>query len=323
MRLVAPKDLYFLSVIAFIKIVALSPSRRLRELAIGTLAAAAYRFSRTKRQRSEKNLSRAFAGTLNQEQKQRIIKGAFVRFWQEMCDWLPSHTASAAIQGAETHGVEQLRSALKREKGAILWESNGFGSRILAKRILHENGFSLHQIHGANDLGGFLHDVSGTTWLRERVIKHFFKQREKLFVTETIRLPHSNSLEFTRLLVTLLNRNAILCVSGDGKDGQKLIRVEFLAVPTPFASGMVSLARLSGAPILPMFCIQRSDGVITLTIADPIHMDRAAGRERALEKSLKEYASLLEAQVRRYPALYRNWHTLGEGVDDEAGSERD
>src|SRR5262245_41428360 len=160
-----------------------------------------------------------------------------------MCDWLPSHTASAAIQGAEIHGVEQLRSALKRGKGAILWENNGFGSRILAKRILHQNGFSLHQIHGANALSEFLADMGSATWVRERVIRHFSTRREKLFVTEIIHLPNSNSLEFTRLLVTLLNRNAVLCVSGDGREGRKLIRLEFLSVPTPFASGMVSLAR--------------------------------------------------------------------------------
>jgi hypothetical protein len=44
-------------------------------------------------------------------------------------------------------------------------------------------------------------------------------------------------------------------------------------------------------------------------------------REHTLEKSLKEFASLLEAQVRCYPEQHHNWHALGESWDDEAASE--
>jgi lauroyl/myristoyl acyltransferase len=227
-----------------------------------------------------------------------------------------SKAENGEVQEARINGVEHLHRALEKGKGVILWESSGFGRRLLAKRILYENGFSIHQIHGANDLGGFLTENSSATWARQRLVRRFFYRQEERFVVEIINLPSSNSLEFTRILLNLLNRNAVLCISGDGKTGQKLIPIEFLAGVALFAPGMVSLAKLSGASILPIFCIQESTGAIILTIDSPIRIERDMGRERGLEDSLKEYAGRLEAYVRRYPDLYREWHLLEKLLHD-------
>ncbi len=78
---------------------------------------------------------------------------------------------------------------------------------------------------------------------------------------------------------------------------------------------MVSLARLSGAPLLPIFCVQEGDSAGILIIEGPVHIEKDAGREQGLEKSLREYAGLLEGYIRRYPELYRNWHLLDEFMD--------
>jgi lauroyl/myristoyl acyltransferase len=80
---------------------------------------------------------------------------------------------------------------------------------------------------------------------------------------------------------------------------------------------MVSLARLSGAPLLPMFCVQGDQGAGLLAIKRPICIDHSTGREQALESAVRQYAALLEDYIQRYPHLYRNWHLLGE-----AGSRR-
>ena len=232
MKLVALKDLYFLSAIALIEVAALFPSHRLKELVARTLASTAYRFSMTKRRTIEKNLSRAFAGKLGGEQRRRIVKGALSGVWREMLSWSPSTKEAAAARGAKIHGVEHLHRALKEGKGVILWESNGFGRRLLAKQILRANGFAVHQVHGPNHLGGFLTEDSSATWVRRRMVKRFFTGCEKHFVTEIIDLPGSDSLAFTRILLNLLNRNAALCISGDGRVGQKLIPIDFLAGTT-------------------------------------------------------------------------------------------
>ena len=209
-------------------------------------------------------------------------------------------------------GLEHLHHALRNGNGVILWESKGLSNRILSKRILWRKGFLIHQVHGVNHLGGFLVENSSATWVRRRFISRFFQRCERGFVTEIITLPRSNSLAFTRILLNHLNQNAILCISGDGKTGQKMIPQKFLGRSEFFSTGMVSLAKISGAVILPLFCIREKDGAIKLVIEKPIKIQKCDNREENLESSIADYVNLLEAYIRRYPDQYINWHLSGD-----------
>jgi hypothetical protein len=61
-------------------------------------------------------------------------------------------------------------------KRIILWESNGFGSRVVAKQVLHARGYFLYQVHGENNLGGFLVNDSSN----ERRVSEIFLYRNAL-----------------------------------------------------------------------------------------------------------------------------------------------
>jgi lauroyl/myristoyl acyltransferase len=130
---------------------------------------------------------------------------------------------------------------------------------------------------------------------------------EKPFLAEIIYLPRSDSLVFTRILLDRLKQNAILCIPGDGRSGKKLLSARFLGHTELFSTGMVSLARISGASILPMFCIQEERGKTSLIIEPPILIETEVGREQALEKGVVQYVSLLESYIRKYPKQYQNW----------------
>ena len=64
---------------------------------------------------------------------------------------------TVVLKQLELLGLEHLRVAIGQGKGAILWESSCFRRRLLAKQILHNNGFAVDQVHGENHLGGFGH----------------------------------------------------------------------------------------------------------------------------------------------------------------------
>lgn len=311
----ALKDFYFLFVIALIKMVSWSSSRKLRELVVNVFAFTTYKFSRTKKTLMEKNISLAFDGSLNTNHQQRIVKAAMREFWQHVFSWLPIMEDRALLEEAEIRGIEYLQWALDNKKGIILWESNGLGKRILAKRILHKNGFSIHQVHGAKDLGGFLINESPLTWLTRLLIRPFLNNCEMRFVAKIIYLPSSNSLAFTRTLLNLMEENVIVCISGDGKAGQKLIPLKFLGQTEFFSTGMVNLSKLTGAPILPMFCIEEKGGKTSLIIEHPINVEPGVGKESGLEKSVCQYVGLLEYYIRRHPEQYRNWHLVGTAPD--------
>ena len=293
MKLLAT-DLYYLLVIVLILLLRLAPCRRLRKSFIDGATGAAYLFSRAKRKRIEQNLREAL-GDLNDERRRRIVRGSLRGLWDDLF--------SAPERRAEILGLDRLEAALARGKGVILWESNGLGRRAASKQILESRGLLVHQVHGANNLGGFLEPHYAATWLRRAILKPFFDSCERPFVAEIIDLPGSNSLAFTRRLRALLQENAILCISGDGRSGQKLVLLPFLGGAEYFSPGMVSLARISGATILPMFCLRQPGGSTTLVFEEPIELDAGVA----------QYADMLEIYIRRYPEQYRNWHLLRLG----------
>lgn len=311
MKLLKARDLYHLLVIVMTKVASWFPSPKLKELLATSIGHAAFHLQRNKRRRAERNLSKVFDGKLSKNERQRIVTESFCEFWEEVFSLLPSRGERHAPQGIHVQGIEHLDSALENGRGAILWESR-FGRRTLAKQALHQRGFSLHQVHHENHLGGLFHGHGPMSWLQRHVIQRFFDNCERQFMADIIYMPDSGSLAFTRLFLRRLKENAILCSKGDGKFGQRLIPLKFLGHIDPFPTGMVSLAKMSGAPILPMFCIRERGGQTRLIIEPPIRIETDLDRERGLEDSLAQYVHLLESYIRKHPEKYRNWHFVGQ-----------
>jgi KDO2-lipid IV(A) lauroyltransferase len=306
------RDLCLLPVIALIKAASWSPSPRLKQALVSAIAFVAYLLSRGKRRATRRALSKALDDNLSQADKETIVKESFRVFWSEAFSMLFSPGEEALLRRTTVRGIEHLQTALGDGRGVILWESNAFGKRSLAKRVLHQRGFSVHQVHAENHMGGFYTgDPGHTTWLRRHVAMPFFHNCTRQFTAEIIYLTRSKSLAFTRVLLKRLKQNAILCSAGDGRQGQGLVPLEFLGQTDLFATGMISLARLSGAPLLPLFCIQERDGTTTLIIEPPIHIETSGDREQNVTNSIRQWVCLLESHIRRYPGKYYCWHRLG------------
>jgi lauroyl/myristoyl acyltransferase len=294
MRLASAKDLFHLSVVAVVVTAGRLPSAGAREGVARALGWAAHLLSREKRRRVEQNVERILGDVPG---RRRVVRASFDDVWREMLAW----TAPVSHEPARIVGRQHLERALADGRGAILWECSGFGRRLRAKQILHAAGFPVHQLHGVYHVGGLFSESSTRL---HAALKRFFDDLERRFVAEVIYLPASESLAFTRGMHQRLQRNEILCVSADGREGQRLVPLRFLGRTTPFAPGMVSLAKLSGAPLLPIFCT----GSDSLVIEAAIRVDPTAERERAVQQALGQYAALLETYVRRRPELYRSWH---------------
>ncbi|MGH7824570.1 MAG: lysophospholipid acyltransferase family protein [Candidatus Binatia bacterium] len=307
MKLIAAKDPYLLLVVSLVRVATWLSSRRLTLLLVNSIAFLAYRLSRAKRRLCEKNLVEAFGGDLGKHRMRRIVHSSFRQFWVDTFAVPRSGVSETALQSATIRGLEHLRSALSKGNGAILWETSYFGRRLLAKQILRQNGFEITQVHADFHMGGFA--GGGTTsWLRQRFVRGFFEDCEKPFVKEILYLRSQESLAFTKALTKRLRENAVICISADGRRGHKFVAVPFLGHTVFFPTGIVSLAKLSGAAILPLFCLQEDNDESTLVIECPIAITADRDRERGFEKSIQQYAGLLECYVKKYPQQYRNWH---------------
>ena len=248
---------------------------------------------------------------VSETEVRQIVKKCFYEFWCGVFS-LPCHRGRRSMRRAvELQGLENLQKALAKGKGVILWESHSFGKRVLAKHILHGNGVFLCQVHGQGHLEGFSNSKS---WTARNVIRPFFDNCERPFVKEIIYLPTSD-LSASRTLLERLRQNAIICIAADGTQGHKFIPVRFLGHSAFFSTGMVSLARLSGATLLPLFCIQKNGEKASVTIERPISIEINEDRERCLEKSIQQYAGLLESYILKYPEQYLNWRLPGATED--------
>ena len=300
------RDFYFLFLIGLLKVNRKFPIW-LRRLVIRTIANAAYTVSQDKRYAAMRALSFTFEDRITSQQKRDITKATFYQFWRETFWMVPSDAESTSVKIMSLKGEQHLKDALARGKGVILLESNGFGSRIVARRILHANGYSVRQVHGQGHIGsGF---IVREKWSRAtRRLARFFEGHEMKFVAEIIYLPHSDSLAFTRVLLDRLKQNSIVCISLEGRISQRLIEVPFLGLEWKFSTGMINLARASGATVLPLLCFD--DGEITAIIENPIDVASAPGREASLTAGVRESVKLLDHYCRTYPEQYYAWSGL-------------
>lgn len=294
-------------VIILMKTVRWLDSARVKRAVVRAIASVAYLLSSTKRRSLRRNLGNALNGSLSKSLRRRIVKGSFLSFWQEIFSLIPAGEERKMIETAEIRGIVHLEKALEAGRGVILWESSFFGRRLLAKQILHERGYALYQTHGETHLGGFLRERASATWVSKRFIAHFLEGEEKRFVEEVILLPYADSLAFGRTLLERLRRNGILVVSGEGRIGQKTVGAEFLGRMSSFPTGLISLSRMAGAPILPIFCIQGEVADAQLIIEAPIKIDPEAEREEAAENGIRQYLHLLESYIRAAPEMYYAW----------------
>jgi lauroyl/myristoyl acyltransferase len=286
-------------------------------LFVSGAAFSAWLMMRQWRRQGEENLSTAFDHPFSRLTRRQIVRASFRENFHEILPVAPSAEERSVLRNTEIHGLEYLQNALRDGRGAILWESNGFGRRNLAKRVLYEKGLRVHQVHFENHLicrGG---DRGPATWLGYSVIRPYFNAYEKQFVADIVYLPRSSSLAFTRALLSLLQKNGILCVAGDSHFGRKLIPLNFLGQIDLFSTGMVSLAKLSGAPLLPTFCVYDPESGVHVAIEPPIRIDSTANREEGLADGVAQYLGLLESYIEKYPGKYRLWHAVGQSYRDE------
>jgi lauroyl/myristoyl acyltransferase len=308
-RLVAKVDPYVLAVMALMAVVARIGSRRLRDAVVAAVAELAFRLSREKRRGSEAALARAFGPRLGERRRRTILRRAFREFWADVFALRPLR--GAPPDAAEVVGEEHLRDALAGGRGAILWVSNHWAGMSTLKRALHARGLPIHKVHAENHLGGF--PGYGDTWVERRFITPYFDRHEAAVVAGIVRI-RAGSLSVARDLATRLRANAVVCVAADGHLGRRFVPVRLLGFDDAFATGAVTLARSSGAPLLPVFCLPGPGHATRVVIEPAIALPADRDREALTRHAFDRYVEHLERRARRHPSRYLNWHLLGRAV---------
>ena len=286
-------DAYLLSIIVLMRVIVWTRSARLRDLLAWIAGNAAYHTSRQKRKLIQAHLAIFLGEGTNTRRNAYIVRETFNTFWQDLFRLaLPERNPNRI----SVSGLEHIGTALAGGHGAILLENSMFGQRHLATQILFARGISVHQVHVWTHLGGV--NAPGETLVRTRFVHPYFEACEKKFVAAIIYLRENTSLAFTRRLAEVLQNNQVLCLSGEGQFSARPITLMFLGSKRSFATGAISLARMTGAPVLPMYCWRDTSDHLQLMIEPPL----------VLQAGMRPYVEQLETYVRRNPEQYRGWH---------------
>ncbi len=229
------------------------------------------------------NLARIVPGLAPAEYR-RLTARVFRCFAMCFADLISTnrHAADTGALLAAVEGEEHLATALAAKRGLILLTAH-LGNWELAGRLLVRRfGQPTHVLVAAEpdpQVGEFLR---GTGPLR-------FVTRDHPAAAVT--------------LLTALRRNEIVAMQGDRALGTRGdLRVEFFGVAAPFPLGPFVLARASGVPVVPAFCVLRDDRRYAIRVGAPI---RVAAEGEA--DALKGWVQLLEAEVRRHPEQWFNF----------------
>jgi KDO2-lipid IV(A) lauroyltransferase len=201
----------------------------------------------------------------------------------------------------EIHGREHLEAALAAGKGAILCSAH-FGSHDSGFSVLHASGFPITSI-GRWTHRYAPHLSSAERWFWELVAaKPVLRHRQRPNIE-----PWPGRPQVAALAAAVLRANEVVTIMIDpaplANDRARAVEVPFLGHRARLLPGVVTLAQLTGAPVLMAFLYRKADyrhQVWEISAPVPLEGDTATAFERC--------AAEVSAAIRKSPAHWIYWN---------------
>jgi KDO2-lipid IV(A) lauroyltransferase len=253
-----------------------------------------------------RNLRQVFGNELSPDAVQDVTREWFRLASCEAVDVKRlRHTGRPLRRLVEIRGREHLEAALAEGKGAILCSAH-FGSFDSAFSMLSASGFRVTTI------GRWQHKYTAGMSPAERRFWALVYARplQRLRYRPNIE-PWPGRFDIATRAAAALRGNEVVTVSIDAppldSDKARAIEVPFLGHRARLLPGIVTLARLTGAPVLMGFLHRSADYCHqVLEISAPL----PAGGETAA--AFGRYAAEVSAAITRSPAHWRYWASTAD-----------
>ena len=208
------------------------------------------------------------------------VFASFARCFTETTEFYGPRPRRFRIDEPERNHVAE---ALDRGRGVILATAH-VGNWDISGRALHATGRPVHLVMGREP--------------NETTQEYARQSREQAGV----RVIYTDSSVFSAFnMIRALRRNEILAIQIDrgngGADSAKLI--EFFGARAPFQEGPFHLARLSGAPVVPVVTLRRGLRHYEILLGEPRWVSREVPGDA--ERALRETVAFLETAIREHP----------------------
>ena len=254
------------------------------------------------RRRSEavRNLRQVLGDELSPEQAERLARECFRMISCEAIDVMRLR-GRALSQGklVEIRGRENLAAALAEGRGAILCTAHGYDSNS-AFSVLHASGFPIIIIGRQGTPGQSTSSAKRRFWnfvYFRRVRRH--RQRPNIE-------PWPGRVQVAAQAAVALRANEVVTISSDAPplfaDPTRTVQVPFLGRQARLLPGVVTLAQLTGAPVLMTFVHRSADYrrlVLEISPPLPMHGETAEAFGRCV--------AAIDAAIRESPAQWAFW----------------
>jgi lauroyl/myristoyl acyltransferase len=268
-----------------------------------------YRCRSGKRAEIVRNLRQVLGDELGPDQADRVARDFFRMISCEVIDVMRLRGRARSLDKLiEIRGLEHLEGALAGGKGALLCSAH-FGSVSSAFSLLHTKGFPLTAIgrwpwkYRPGKLS-----AEGRFWdlvFARRLLRH--RQRPNIE-------PFPGRVQVAAQAAVALRANEVVTISSDAPalDTSRggVLDMPFLGHQATLAPGVVTLARLTGAPVLTMFIHRSADyRHQVLEISPPVPMDGD------MAAAFAPCVTAIEAAIRKGPSEWVYWGETSDLTD--------
>jgi KDO2-lipid IV(A) lauroyltransferase len=265
-----------------------------------------FRYWPEKRSEIVRDLRQVFGIELKLEEAERLARELFRSRSCDVIDLMRLRgRARSLAKLVEIRGREHLEAALAGGKGAILGSAH-FGSHESAFSLLHASGFPVTSIARWD----WNYDTSVSSAERRfwdliyarRVLRH--RQRPSIE-------PGPGRIQVAVQAAAALSANEVVTICAEAPplraDLVRTVEVPFLGRQARFLPGVVTLAQLTGAPVLMAFMHRSADyHHQVLEISPPVSM------EGETATAFGRCAAAIDAAIRTSPAHWVFWHSTDD-----------
>ena len=253
-------------------------------------------------QRSEivRNLRQVLGDEVSEEEAERQAREFFRMRSCEVIDVMRLRGRARSLgKLVEIRGREHLEAALAEGKGAVLCTAH-FGSYNAAFSLLHASGFPLTSTGRS-----FSHEAGGSS-AEQKLWAFVFDRRLQRHRQRPGIEFRPGRLQVAAQVAVALRANEVVTFSSDAPpleaDRARAVEVTLLGRQASLLPGVVTLAQLTGAPVLMVFMHRLADyrhQVLEISAPVPVEGDPAT--------AFRSCVAAMDAAIRTKPAHWVYW----------------
>lgn len=257
-----------------------------------------YAVARRQRRIVRSNLADALAGASSERELDLLTRRFFEyrRVRGILQAVAPRLTSAEMAELLPVEGLEHLDRALEPGRGVILLGTHlnspcMFNAIVMLRQRGYDIGLALAEERdpwAPSVLRNAVTRFTGTTPLRE-LIGGFYAQFN------------------VRPIVRRLAANGIVAQTGDGLHSARFVEVDFLGRRIPFPTGMMGVAQLTGAPVVPILQVGAPPDGLRIVIEEGWTVERGDDPAASLAEAVARFAQRLEHHLLENLACWEHW----------------